>query len=1239
MTLRLRNIIVFFFLGILLASVIWVYINNQVDDKAHNQRLAQIVQIQQKTAQLIEKVLLLETGELQNFDEISKLENEVVVSASNLEASIINGHVLVDEANHILDLVTQIKATYAVYRNSLWYFPKGAEALTEKLRRTKQNALAIKISNLNKNILLFSAYGNSSVNVEKLIEDIQSIREASLRLSPSLSDAVNQLLRHADVFIKYTDKLKKLNSQLLNNQLNILSQRLMTEVTDQFEQQLDKAAAVRKLFFAAIFFLVLIVLLIWLRQQKTLKTLNKNIKSLHLANQSASQGLFEIDFQENTIRISDDCARLLDYPAKDYIQDLDDYIHNIHPDDRASVAGMLNKSRQAGEPFKAEYRIKTRHGRWLWFYSNGEVTLRGNHNKPLGMTGIHADITRRKQGEKVLRMLAETGSTQSDQLFKNIVRQLALTYNIRYAMITLLNADDPESADILIFGDGDHFIEKTDYSLKNTPCEKLIKENEGVYPDQIQQHFPGYPQLAEMEAESFLGAQLKNSQGEVIGAISILDDKPIQNTSLTLMLLQSIATRISMELERLKAQEKLELSTHVFSDTQEGITITDSKGNIVDVNPAFCRITGYSREEVIGQNPRFLNSGKQDRQYYVEMWETLAKQGYWKGEIWNRKKDGALFAELLTISEVKNAQGEVTHYIGIFLDITDCKEQQQKLEFMAHYDVLTRLPNRVLFYDRFVQAMAHCKREGTLLAICFLDLDNFKPVNDNYGHNVGDKLLIEVSERIKANVREEDTVSRQGGDEFTLLLAGFKNFKPCEKIIERVLEALAQPFMIDNHYIQISASLGITIYPQDNSDVDTLLRHADQAMYQAKLVGKNCYRLFNAELDQQQSIKQKRLEEIKQALENEEFRLFYQPKVNMATGKVYGAEALIRWRHPEKGIIPPVDFLPVIEETPLEIQLGEWVITQALKQMEEWRKLGVSIKISVNIASYHLQSGEFTTRLDAILRNFPSIDSSDLELEILESSALGDVQNMNQIVNICRNELGVKVALDDFGTGYSSLTHLRNLPVDTIKIDQTFVRDILDDYDDCNIADGIIGLASSFDRAVIAEGVETIEHGLMLLSLGCKNVQGYGVARPMPAAELPDWIQNYQIDPQWIDFSQRLMSKPEQRIFQFQLLVNHWLNQFKQCLESGTAQKTHWPMMDRRRCSCGNWIEREHHEALFAADWVAGLERLHDDMHQVSSLLKKNHMALDSKAVRQELSRLKQIKAEIDKLLLQPLHH
>jgi len=499
------------------------------------------------------------------------------------------------------------------------------------------------------------------------------------------------------------------------------------------------------------------------------------------------------------------------------------------------------------------------------------------------------------------------------------------------------------------------------------------------------------------------------------------------------------------------------------------------------VNPAFSEITGYSYEEAIDKNPNFLSSGEHSSQFYDDMWKQIKQQGYWQGEIRNRKKNGEHYLELLNLSSILGQDGITLNYLGLFSDITQIKDQQEKLELMAHYDVLTKLPNRILLGDRFTQAVAYNKRNQSLLAICFLDLDGFKHVNDTYGHEIGDKLLIEVAKRIASCIREEDTISRLGGDEFALLLGGIESVLYSEGILKRIHQSLSQPYLINKQTLNISASSGLAFYPIDESTADAgfdvLLRHADQAMYQAKLAGRNGFRIYNESDDKKIAQLHSQLNEIQHALVNNEFQLFYQPKVNIKTGKVFGVEALIRWLHPEKGLIPPLDFLPLIDGSELECQIGDWVIDNALNQLNLWHNQEHKLEVSVNISSAHLQSPSFFTQLEQALAKHPQVDSKYIQLEILESSALSDLQYIIDIIKTCQTKLGVRVALDDFGTGYSSLTHLRNISANMIKIDQTFVRDILDDPNDFTIIEGVIGLSDSFGREVIAEGVETTEHG------------------------------------------------------------------------------------------------------------------------------------------------------------------
>lgn len=556
--------------------------------------------------------------------------------------------------------------------------------------------------------------------------------------------------------------------------------------------------------------------------------------------------------------------------------------------------------------------------------------------------------------------------------------------------------------------------------------------------------------------------------------------------------------------ERKQAEDNLKLAANVFVHAREGITITDVNGTIVDVNETFSRITGYSREEAIGKNPRILKSGRQGAEFYTAMWKTLVEKGHWTGEIWNRRKNGEVYAEMLTISSVKDSTGKPQSYVALFNDITQSIEHQQQLEHIAHYDALTNLPNRALLADRMSQAIAQTRREQGLMGLCYLDLDGFKTINDTMGHAAGDQVLIEVSQRILATIRGGDTVARLGGDEFVVLLLGLEKGEECVATLERLLSSISIPVTIAGKSVAVSVSIGVSIYPLDDEDADTLLRHADQAMYQAKQAGKNRFHIFDPMLDQRARSHHEFMHSVQRALEKNEFVLYYQPKVNLQSGQLVGAEALIRWQHPEKGLLPPAEFLHAIDNTDLDIALGEWVINRALVQIQQWRFAGLDLEVSINISAFHLESANFVKRLKQKIAQFPDMPAGRLQIEVLETAALDDIAVVNEIISEC-HEFGVRFALDDFGTGYSSLTYLSHLPVDTLKIDQSFVRDMLEDKGDMAIVHGIIALARAFDRQTVAEGIETESHYQALLDMGCEIGQGYGIARPMPADELAIW--------------------------------------------------------------------------------------------------------------------------------------
>jgi diguanylate cyclase (GGDEF)-like protein/hemerythrin-like metal-binding protein/PAS domain S-box-containing protein len=560
--------------------------------------------------------------------------------------------------------------------------------------------------------------------------------------------------------------------------------------------------------------------------------------------------------------------------------------------------------------------------------------------------------------------------------------------------------------------------------------------------------------------------------------------------------------------ERKLVEEKLHLSERIFESTHEGIMVTDALGHIVEVNDAFCRITGFSREEVLGKLPNVLQSDHQDSVFYAEIWKCLHQYGHWSGEIWNRRKDGEIYAELISISVILDPQGHPTHYVGNLSDITVLKQHEKQLEHIAHYDALTGIPNRVLLVDRMQQAQAQTRRDGQMLAICYLDLDGFKPINDHLGHEAGDSVLIEVAKRMVQSLRGGDTVARLGGDEFVILLLGIADINECKSSLDRLLQVIAAPILLADQTYQVTASVGVTLYPHDEEDPDTLLRHADQAMYLAKRLGKNRYYFFDASQEQQIKFQRDQLLRIEQGLINQEFELFYQPKVALSTYKVVGVEALIRWRHPEQGVLSPDHFLPHIENTLLEIELGEWVIETALLQIENWLEEDLSLPVSVNISVSHLQSSHFAEKLHRQLAMHPKVSAHYLQIEILETAALVDITKVAGIIEEC-GEFGVSFALDDFGTGYSSLAYLRRLPAETLKIDLSFVRDMLVNSDDRAIVKGVISLGHSFNRITVAEGVETDEHFKLLREMGCDIGQGFGIARPMPAKDIMGWCKEY----------------------------------------------------------------------------------------------------------------------------------
>ncbi len=550
---------------------------------------------------------------------------------------------------------------------------------------------------------------------------------------------------------------------------------------------------------------------------------------------------------------------------------------------------------------------------------------------------------------------------------------------------------------------------------------------------------------------------------------------------------------------RKRDEAELLLAASVFDSTHEGIMVTDTKGVILRVNQAFTQITGYTPEEAVGQTPRLLRSEQHDASFYKQMWATIDGTGFWQGEIWNRRKNGEVYPEWLSISAVKDESGQVIRYIGIFSDITEKKLTEDRIYHLAHYDVITDLPNRALFMERLGQALLQAERRGCSLAVLFLDLDGFKLVNDTLGHPAGDQILQQVAGRLRQQVRKGDTVARLGGDEFILLLNELHHKDDVVTIAELLLEELARPYQVDGQEVNMSASIGISVFPGDGADADLLIKHADTAMYRAKAQGKNTYRFFKAEMNRAAMEYMNLHGRLRRALlDMREFELYYQPQFDLQTGQVYGVEALLRWRSGGE-FIPPGQFIPVAEESGLIVPLGEWVLREACAQLRCWRDEGVTLQVAVNLSGRQFRDPGLDDAIGRAIEQ-AGIEPRFLEVEITESFAMEDPDRTLQVLNRLKH-MGVEVSIDDFGVAYSSLSQLKRFPIDRLKLDQSFVRDIPGDRDDAAIASAIIAMGRQLGLRVIAEGVETLEQLQFLRAEVCDEVQGYLFSQPLPAAE------------------------------------------------------------------------------------------------------------------------------------------
>lgn len=550
-------------------------------------------------------------------------------------------------------------------------------------------------------------------------------------------------------------------------------------------------------------------------------------------------------------------------------------------------------------------------------------------------------------------------------------------------------------------------------------------------------------------------------------------------------------------------RERLRQAAAVFDCTREGVLVTDAKGLIVHVNRAFMEITGYQCEDVMGQQPSLFKSGRHSSNFYQQMFQTLEHTGEWSGEIWNRRKSGEIYPQWQTIRVIHDDRGHLSHYVAVFSDISAIKDSEHELAHLAHHDPLTDLPNRLLFTDRAEQALASAQLHKRGCALLLLDLDHFKIINDSLGHNIGDQLLKLVGERLSALFGPGVTLARLGGDEFAVLAENCSQVVQAAALAQRMLDVMKQPFIFDGHQLFISASIGISLFPNDALSAEQLLRNADSALFKAKSVGREGYALYTEELTAHAQNRVEIASELRRALERQELRVYYQPVHDLHTSRLIGVEALVRWQHPERGLVPPGDFIPIAERTGLIADIDGWVMDQACRQMCQWLADGLPLSfIAINVSSRLFARRELYDQVAQVLHD-TGLDPAFLELEVTESAVMDDPEVALEQLHRLR-ELGLRLAIDDFGTGYSSLLRLKRLPVQKLKIDQGFVAGLPWDEDDAAIVRVVIALAKSMGMQVHAEGIEQVEQARFLLEQNCDMGQGYWFGRPMPALEI-DW--------------------------------------------------------------------------------------------------------------------------------------
>ncbi len=792
------------------------------------------------------------------------------------------------------------------------------------------------------------------------------------------------------------------------------------------------------------------------------------------------------------------------------------WTRTLHPDDRVAVAALWRDAASSGSEWAMDYRFIRPDGKLVWVHGNA-VPLRDENDEVTGFLGNNLDITVRKRAEERERTRSAVASRLAEEAPLGDILHLIAAGAERQAhgmscSIRLLDAP----VERRVYGATPEFSDRAGsprviVGADNAACASAAGGGQRLVVDDVYNHVACEncrPAAVSQERTSCWSEPIIAMNGETLGVCAFYWTQPAIPDAGDIELMREAAQLAALAIERKSTENELQIAASVHEAISEAIVVTDASDRIIAINPAFTQVTGYSSEETLGQTPRLLKSGRHDRAFYQEMWHDLETTGRWEGEIWNRRKNGEEYPEWLSINTLRDAGGKVLRRIGMFADITEKKRTEETIWRQANYDSLTDLPNRRLFRDRLQHEIMKAQRGGLYVALLFVDLDRFKEVNDTLGHHTGDLLLIEAARRICNFVRATDTVARLGGDEFTVIMSDLVDTDRVGEVAQGMLLALSKPFPLGKEAVYISASIGITIFPSDTDDLESLLRNADQAMYAAKEQGRNRLSYFTASM---QATAQRRLQlsnDLRGAIAAGQLEVYLQPIVDLASGRIYKAEALMRWRHPLHGMVEPSHFIPIAEETGLITEIGDWVFRESARLAKLWydsssaADLGRDgVQISVNKSPRQFFSGNTHETWIQHLTEI-GLPTTCIAIEITEGLLLDDRPEVALKLAQFR-DAGFGISLDDFGTGYSAMAYLKKFPIDFLKIDQSFVRDMATDRGDQAIVEAIIVMAHKLGLKVIAEGVETIAQRDMLKAAGCDYGQGYLFAKPMSTVNMP----------------------------------------------------------------------------------------------------------------------------------------